>query len=573
VRPWFESDPGLLERELDALSEAGLSPRVDEAARARGTIRVHLVYAKDGHDLNLVATYPDLFPFFKPEVATTDLKLDRHQHPFGGTLCLVGRRTSAWFVEEPLASVIEQQLPELLAYAATGDLDALGEIEEEQGEPASDYYRSQSFPDAFLLIDSAWRIDPEVRQGTFEVLGEYIRRQEQPTLSFRGFVDRVLAPRNVELARWSGPRPGHFSTRLAGRWARVDEPVLGDLRAFEERLGPAEFDRLRQADARGRDHQLILGAVLYPEEVRHREFGDGWAFFGWDIPKMKKGRPRQGHAYFIASERAGKSDLAARNPQGTLLEAKGVAIIGLGAIGSPVALEMARAGVQSLRIVDADRMEPATLRRWALGWPAFGRTKVQALKERIEAEYPGTKVHEYAERLGAASDEPARLQSELIEEIMTGADLVIDVTAEMGVNHFVSELCRVRNIPLIVANATLGGWGGMVARFTVGRPCWMCLRRAFFVTQQLPLPIADETGSGELQPPGCGDPTFTGAGYDLSEVSLHVVRTAASMLVGEEVVEDLALLSLRRPDGSRIPPMWSSHMIPQDETCQCRMPA
>src|SRR5215213_8372033 len=82
LRPWWERWPGLLERELRTLAEAGIIYEVDEEARARGFIRLRLTVVVGGEELSLVATYPDLFPYVRFDVRAPDLDLPRHQHPF-----------------------------------------------------------------------------------------------------------------------------------------------------------------------------------------------------------------------------------------------------------------------------------------------------------------------------------------------------------------------------------------------------------------------------------------------------------------------------------------------------------
>src|SRR3546814_7142199 len=67
-----------------------------------------------------------------------------------------------------------------------------------------------------------------------------------------------------------------------------------------------------------------------------------------------------------------------------------------------------------------------------------------------------------------------------MEQLIEGQHLMIDCTAEMGVNHFLSEFARVRGLPYLIANATPGAWGGIVARFEPASPCWMCFRHALY---------------------------------------------------------------------------------------------
>lgn len=572
MRPWFERDPDLLARELEAFAQHDIEAEVDEEARAQGVMRIALNYPGPDGRVRLIAVYPDFFPYFRPEVRAPDMQLARHQSPNGGNLCLVGRRTSHWFAEDTLASVLVEQLPHLLAFHSSGDLAALTEVEEPQGEPFGVYYNAEAHPGSYLLFDSAWHIDAACTSGTF------IARVEPPQdREFRpyvtGYVETVLAEDGTELAAWSGPKPNQFSTRMVGRWLRVDTPILGDINRVMETLGPELQDTLSGAPHRDRTRHLQICALLFSEEVQQGHYADGWAFVGWDIKRQKKGQPRGRTAAFIRAARAGEGDLAARVPATVAVRNSKVALFGLGAIGSPLAMELARMGVKELRLVDGDHMEPSTARRWESGWPAFGQLKAEFLARRIEQDYPWTTAKPYMHMIGRAAEPGMMPQGQIIDEILDSADLVVDATAELGVSHLLSDLCRLRDLPFVLANATPGAWGGMVARFPPGKPCWLCLRHALYGSDpQLPLPPNDETGAGELQPPGCGEPTFSGASFDLREVSLEAARTAASMIGMDPGYDDawqVAMLALRN-DGDRVPPRWETHAIPPRPGCLCQ---
>lgn len=573
MRPWFERDPDLLDRELRAFGDAGIKAKIDEEARANGSIRVALEFpAPDGH-VKLLAAYPDFFPFFRPEVEAPDLKLARHQNPIGGNLCLLGRRTSNWFAEETLAAVLIQQLPHLLDFHRTGDLQQLLSVEEPQGEPASNYYNWSSVPDSYLLIDSDWSIDRGVRSGTFVARCAVLRDKPNEFEFLQGYVDRIDDAEGRQLAGWTGPRPARFETAIYGRWVRCDEAILGDIGEFRRALGEEEWARLSNQQVRSVKRRIELGAVLFPEEVSQNRHDDGWAFICWNGQKMKKNRPQVLRPAFLRSARAGLPDLAARMPAVQGLSEKVVVVVGLGAIGAPVALELARAGTKQLRLVDGDRVEPSTVRRWPLGWSSFGRKKIEILKEHLELEYPWTEVVPFGQMIGRVNEPGEAPQRELIEEIVARADLIVDTTAELGVNHLLSELARLRKIPFLTASATPGAWGGIVARFPPDGPCWMCLRHALYTTNLIDLPAADMGAEGETQPAGCAEPTFTGASFDLQEVSLEAVRGGTALLGIEGGYPpedfDVAVLSLRDRSGRRIPPRWEAHHIPRQKDCSC----
>lgn len=570
MRPWFERDPELLMREIEALTAAGAVVEIDEGARAAGVLRLIIGYPSPDGPVALVAIYPDFYPFFKPEVRAPDLRLKRHQNPTGHNLCLVGRRTSKWYAEDTLADVLSLQLPRLLDYARTGDIDPLIAVEEPQGEPASEYYNSESVPNSFLLFDGQWSIPSTVTEGTFTARCRVLPRDgAQPALLVQGQVVHIAASDGTKLASWEGKEVDNFPETLRGRWLRLENPILGDINRVRDELG----ERWTWLMDEGRwppQRHAALGALLFPEEVRHREFADGWAVLQFTSSRKQKGVPRQTVGSFIRVARAGQSDLAARMPAASTLADKSIAFFGLGAIGAPAAIELARSGLGKLTLIDHDIVEPATVRRWPYGVPAFAAKKVAVLKDRLALDYPWTRVVLDDMRVGIGVDPGfAPRQGERIMELIGDRHLIVDCTAEMGVNHILSELARTLRLPYVLANATPGAWGGIVARFEPGSPCWMCFRAALYGVGGITLPPADP--QGEVQPPGCAEPTFTGSSFDIQEVSLELVRTVVGILGGNDGYPgadwNVAVLHLRNSAGSRLPPRWETFDIPRRPDC------
>ncbi len=558
MRPWFERDPDLLERELAALKAANIAFAVDDAAKTAGVLRLSLQYPHKGGSVALTATYPDFFPFFRPDVVSDDMQLPRHQHPLGGGLCLIGRATSRWFAEDTLASLLTSQMPALLKLHATGDIEAVVAVEEKQGEPASDYYNAGSVLGSYILIDSEWSIPPGVTRGTLKIRCRIAERRGEPPI-VQGYVAEVLGSDHAILAEWTGPEPAGYDVVRTAPWVRRDAPILGDITKFVPALSKSERDHLENAKAWPPTRHVALAAVLFPEEVTHRAYADGWAMFQMMVDKRHRGQQRNYRAVYVRTARAGRQDLAARMPAVAPLADKTVAIFGLGANGAPAAIELARAGVGKLILIDHDVVEPSTVRRWPVGWSAFGRLKVDVLKERIETDYPWTTVETESLKVGGVDAPGGVRQGDRLAEILGKVDLVFDATAEMGVNHLLSALTQGR-LPYVLANGTPGAWGGMVARFLPGdAACWMCLRHALYGDRPtIDRPPADP--AGETQPPGCAEPTFTGTAFDMQEIGLESVRVIAGVLAPGDypsAAGNISVVKLRE-GGVRIAPVWST---------------
>src|SRR5690606_31345304 len=96
-----------------------------------------------------------------------------------------------------------------------------------------------------------------------------------------------------------------------------------------------------------------------------------------------------------------------------------VLIVGLGGLGSPVALYLAAAGVGELHLADFDTVDTTNLHRQVLHDTAsVGRTKVDSAIERLEALNPLAKLVPLRAALDADSLGPA----------VAAVDVVLDCT-------------------------------------------------------------------------------------------------------------------------------------------------
>jgi hypothetical protein len=131
---------------------------------------------------------------------------------------------------------------------------------------------------------------------------------------------------------------------------------------------------------------IQLFALIFPDEIAHRTNGISWTFIVRRRAEGKHGKKR-GSAAFVRADRAGISDLATRLPEFRDFQNSKVAVIGLGCIGAPSALEFARSGVGRLSLLDPDIVEAGTTIRWPYGLTAVGRLKAEVLFTEISRNY------------------------------------------------------------------------------------------------------------------------------------------------------------------------------------------
>ena len=155
-------------------------------------------------------------------------------------------------------------------------------------------------------------------------------------------------------------------------------------------------------------------------------------------------------------------------PEGQLRLGRGkVLLVGCGGLGSMVASLLVRAGVGQLTVLDPDRVELSNLGRQILydeDDVAANRPKVEAARDRLARVNSGVKLRCLVERF---SEQNA-------EELVAGADLVVDGSDNFEARYLINDTCVRLNTPWI--------YGGVVAtsgmRLTVvpGQgPCLRCL--------------------------------------------------------------------------------------------------
>lgn len=646
---WWEEHRERYEEELDALDRAQIRWERDDEAFAAGVLRLRLYPVVEGQELPLVATFPDEYPWFKPEVDAPTLDLPHHQHAFSKTLCLLGRSTEHWRpASDRLATYALAQLPAVLATGGAAEAPAAG-IEEAQGEPFTDYYPYE--PGTLVLVDGAWRIPANARSGAL-VLG---LPPMAPGTRWNGFLrGAVLEVRDdrgeATLATAAPEIAANFPTRVTGRWARIDvpiPPVPNDV----ARTAAIAFEAMEAADPhRGRLQPYDLGhkrsarvrAAIFPEEQQWRGaagggLGDGWlvavsldepappvALAGQSrYPMATKGhKAKAAHgkltrrSYLARLGRAGRDDLLARAPELAAMPAARVAVIGLGCLGAPSALEFARALTGELRLVEYDHVDVGTTIRWPFGLEAAGASKLEVIGNVIRSNYPYTRIDEhrcYGIRIGLPHPPGDLSNTALLATVLDGATLLYDATAEPGVQHYLARRAYRLGIPYIGIWGTPGAWGGIVLRIRPGltQGCWACLRHAHG-DGSIPYPPGDSVG-GEFQPAGCADPTYTGTNFDLAQIALMGVRLAVATLSsaisserGKEGASaatiavhgptsklperatastpagkpasahgvygdfdwDVAVLALRDATGRPIAPQWTTYALPRHPHCQ-----
>jgi hypothetical protein len=250
---------------------------------------------------------------------------------------------------------------------------------------------------------------------------------------------------------------------------------------------------------------------------------------------------------------------------------KRVLVIGCGAVGSVVVEQLARAGLGGLTTLDKDYLEPGNLTRHAAEMAHTGLGKSVAAAQLAAAVNPFIEVDVAIYPIGQPILIDGQSVGEAVTQLMASADLVVDATAEPGVQRVTADLAREARVGWLAAAASEGAAGGSVVHIPADAQwCFACYQW-HQADETIPFPVALETE--RVQPVGCSEPTFVGAGFDLAEVSLHAARVAVAAMLRSDPDGypdddyDAYVLTLRRPDGSRSLPRWDGYHVTRHPRC------
>ncbi len=144
-----------------------------------------------------------------------------------------------------------------------------------------------------------------------------------------------------------------------------------------------------------------------------------------------------------------------------------VLIVGLGGLGSPVALYLAAAGVGELHLADFDQLDLTNLQRQiAHDTPSVGLHKVDSAMARLSALNPLVKLVPHR----------AAMDADTLGAAVAGVDLVLDCTDNFAVREAVNAACVAAVKPLVSGAAIrIEGQLSVFDPRVESSPCYHCL--------------------------------------------------------------------------------------------------
>ncbi|TMF94682.1 MAG: molybdopterin-synthase adenylyltransferase MoeB [Chloroflexi bacterium] len=149
--------------------------------------------------------------------------------------------------------------------------------------------------------------------------------------------------------------------------------------------------------------------------------------------------------------------------QQKLLRAK-VLIVGVGALGSPVALYLAASGVGTIGLADHDHVRLSNLQRQIIHtMEGLNRSKVDGAARTVSALNPDIKV----ETIEATVDERNAM------DLLDRYEVIVDGTDSFRARYLLSDAAYLLRKPLV--HGSIFRIEGQVTVFVPGRGCYRCL--------------------------------------------------------------------------------------------------
>jgi molybdopterin/thiamine biosynthesis adenylyltransferase len=506
--PWFEGHPERRQWELAEFARRGLP--VQESV-INGTLAVATTMSFCGKDVEIQVAYPDEYPDVPPIVFGPPL-LGRHQvlGPRGGNFCLMEQPDSEWWPAMSAAELVDVDLRRLLRDSERGpEVVAAGEAD--MPEPMSGhivYERDK----AVLFPDPFWALELAVEGGELTFV------DVMPGISWLvSGVDGLAAPDHRLIKQYAATK----GSRHVTAWTTLSDipswPTCTDLLAAAEQADPSLLRRVKKGlkhDSRRSEADGWV-AVTFLEEGPHL----GEKRRAWVLLHVRV--PRRGEKHVLGAVRAQAltaSERACRIPELRGLGDVSVLVVGAGSLGAPVTLELAKAGVGRIHVIDKDFYDVNNAVRHVASTRFAGMDKEQAVAFDAKNLNPFIDIHSHYVNVAGSIEDGERLDALLGE-----ADLVIDTTGSQSVARVLQRRCREQSKTLVMAALTAGSYGGEVAVFAPDGPCFFC----FVLAQdagEVPTPL--EGPRSNVTPVGCSHPAFSGAGFDATALAALAARTA-----------------------------------------------
>lgn len=507
---WFEAEPSIFQQERSLLE--GLGFVLDQASLDREKVVRFIGRSRQDPDRALTVEFPSGYPSVAPEVYDDGARplLVRHHHPQNRAFCLFGPNRQNWISTLTSEDAVKQ-VEELIRDFSPGSSPAM---EQQVPEPVSDLLPTDSFGGILIPPELATGLEQSQAVATCGTCQVAVASNPKNNTTRGVLLNAALGD-------------GHWTA------APLYTGLLHREKAMTRNAVLVRLDRCPPAITRGGGPSAWLDLVPKQHRAKGKQIEE-WFLFVY--PEESGKALELGLAYtMLRLTPTGFNCLRcfpltprhtfARIPGLEPLADKDVVILGVGALGSRIAVGLAASGLRKAFLLDRDAYEPVNAVRHAAGFTFFGLPKVAVVRDLMVQANPLC-LPFVVGQIGRAGSLPVKEDEELQERIRA-ADLVIDATASEHAAHWVGRICHRQGKPHLHATVTNGAWGGDVIRVIPGRDaCWVCQQVAHDPPATQPKP------PGGFFAPGCAHPTFTGNAAEVGVLADLATAMAIETLLG-----------------------------------------
>ncbi len=416
-----------------------------------GLIAVDLDITVHGHTRSGRMTYPDMFPNSPPYIRPRDAseRWSMHQYGAGGSLCLQWRAdnwqpeiTGADMIRSAYVLLSEEQHPEQPRVVPSAHRLTSGQA---MRNTRRRFVATPKLIQAWLAIPM--QSASSLKTAKVFSLGTYL------TLVI--FVSEVSDSHGVmhkvpDLPAGISDSMNLFSVALEGWLFKSD--------SFNEKVSITSVNELISVLA---DAGLPTGDVLVQENGKYK--ARTIALLGAETESLRiflveSGDQPELSEFTIILPESVEARLPADSEQVATLQ---VGIVGMGSIGSKIAISLARSGCRRFLLIDDDYLIPGNIVRHELSWSHVGVHKVEAVHEELTLIAPGVQVDTQMTRV--VGQESALTAANTLKKL-SSCDLLIDATANPDVFLTLAAIAKQYKKPLCWGELFAGGYGGLIAR-------------------------------------------------------------------------------------------------------------
>lgn len=526
------------------------NPKSPDYARGRVSWRGHVDIRvgnastrKEIHQKYLVDfVYPETYPFERIKVYPfcPEVRDSRHQDPNEGYICYLPYVPDGWNPSITNAQVLDKVIQWFEGYATDWQLGRHIDVPEPEA-----YFRTDIESYSVFLLDHAYsissgsgymdlRLDQKQRRAALIAIKNlYTGESSQLDEICNSVVEQLL---------------GSAETIKNGFWFDVSVPPHRQLSATQvcdhilahSIHSDEEVHRRRLVDLMMSSTKKLSVCVGLRFEYQGRK---QWTILELTHSDNASKKQRRGKK----ASRPGKMDITVRAMRAcpirvedifhrlngvyshAELEDKKVVFVGSGALGSPAASLLAKAGVMKFHIFDGDIVGVGNLLRQEYGVSHLGKIKAEAMTSII---------HEINPYATITTDRNVRNMGELAEAIQD-AHLVIAATGNENNDLLVNYVAVRLGITVLYVRAMRKMQVGRIIRVIPGTDaCISCLcsqPRSMLadIAGEPYIDIRDDDAD-VIYDDGCGSATVPGAAIDTEETANLLARIAVDLLLGKQ---------------------------------------